>query len=130
MDPSEKRVFQRRTLDESERYLIEYKEAGKFFQKKEVALTINVSASGLLFKSNTLIAINKQLSVDMNIPHLKKSIHLTAQVVRIDPSHRDGIYNIAVRFIQISEADRNLINQFCLEHKENSAIPEGEAKKS
>lgn len=114
----EKRQYQRRYFEESERYFIEYKPAGKFFAKTDVALTLNLSASGALFRATTLFATATVLKVKMTLPLHKKPIQMTAKVVRIEPTLREKIYNIALHFTEISDSDRALINQFCLDKKE------------
>ncbi|MBI1883470.1 MAG: PilZ domain-containing protein [Chlamydiae bacterium] len=118
----EKRSHFRRYFSEEERYLIEYKVAGKFFAKKEVALTLNLSASGLLFRATHITPVNTLLKVSLQLPHLKKTIPLQARVARIEPTHKEGIYNIAIHYIQILDADRALIDKFCTEQvpKKNS----------
>ncbi|MBI1870895.1 MAG: PilZ domain-containing protein [Chlamydiae bacterium] len=109
----ERRKHFRRYFGEDERYFIEYKVLGKLIPKKEVALTLDLSAGGLLFRSADLIAVNSEIEFDLSLPHIKDPIHLKGRVVRVEPALKAGIYNIAVQYIEISENDRVAIDQFC-----------------
>lgn len=117
MGAEERRGYFRRQFSEDERYFIEFKPAGKFFSKSEVALTMNLSASGLLFRCNNMMTVNTLLKLSMTLPRVKKPISLQARVVRIEPAQREGMFNIAIFYTEISDADRMTIDQFCNEKR-------------
>jgi len=117
MGAEERRGYFRRQFSEDERYFLEFKPAGKFFSKSEVALTMNLSASGLLFRCNKIITVNTLLKLSMVLPRVKKAIPIQARVVRIEPAQREGMYNVAVFYTEISDADRFTIDQFCNEKR-------------
>ena len=128
MGHEEKRSYFRRTLEEESRYFIEYKPKGKFFASKEVALTLNLSASGLLFRSAKVIPVNTILRVSMTLPHVKNPIRIIARVVRIDATPREGMVNIALHFTEISDSNRSVINTFCTEKKDVNPSPGSDNK--
>lgn len=126
----EKRKYQRRYFGNDERYLIEFKLVGKLFQKFDVALTLNISASGLLFRSTKIFSVNTDLKIRLNLPRMKKPIQITARVVRVEPTQRDGIYDIAIFYTQITDQERTLLDQFCRDKTDSSPGPNTIAEKS
>ena len=115
----EQRRHQRRRVKEEDRFLFLYKLKEKFLAKKTVALTLNMSASGLLFRASELIPLNTLLKGVLEVPPLKRKFKVDAKVVRVEPTHRDGIYDIAVYFTQINNDDQEMLNAFCLGAKDD-----------
>lgn len=111
----EKRTGLRRNLTEEDRYLVEYKIAGKFFQKLEMALTLNISSTGLLFRSTKFIPSNTLLKMSMTLPRIKRQVQTLARVVRVEPTAKEGIFNVGVTFTEIPDADRQALDQYCQE---------------
>ncbi|MDP8217721.1 MAG: PilZ domain-containing protein [Candidatus Theseobacter exili] len=115
----EQRGFQRRFFQEDERYMIEFVTLPKkFLQKSEVALTLNLSGSGLLFMYNRPLHHGSLMKIKLSIPKRKKPIKLVGKVVRVEPARRHGLFNIAVQFSEITYENRNLIDEFCNDLKE------------
>ncbi len=118
MGYEEKRGYVRRYFGADERYFIEHKVHGKFFQRPEAALTINLSASGLLFRSSKIIPVNTIIDVNLSLPHIKKPVQLVARVVRMEPTQRQGMFDIAIFYTEITDQNRSIIDQFCMDKKE------------
>ena len=115
----EQRGFQRRFFQEDERYMIEFVTLPKkFLQKSEVALTLNLSGSGLLFTYNRPVHHGSFMKIKLSIPKRKKPIKLVGKIVRVEPASRHGLFNIAVQFSEISYQDQKLVDEFCNDVKE------------
>lgn len=119
----EKRGYIRRYFGSDERYFIEYKTHGKFFQRPQAALSLNLSASGLLFRAAKIIPVNTVLDVNLSLPHIKKPIPMLARVVRMEPTQREGMFDIAIFYTEISDSNRTLIDQFCTAKKDDLNPP-------
>lgn len=96
---TEKRLSERCLFKEEDRYLVEYKTHGRLFQKQEVALTMDVSNSGLLFRTSRFIPVNTTLSINLSLPN-QKPVHTLARVVRAEISLRQGMFDIAIHYLQ------------------------------
>ena len=115
---NEKRAFQRRLFQEDERYMIEFALLPKkLFRKFEVALTINLSGSGLLFRYSKPLPHGSLMKLRLSLPNAKKPVKIVGRIVRVEPSSKRGIFNIAVQFKEISYEARKLIDDFCSEVK-------------
>lgn len=113
-NPQERRRSTRRELSDRERCPIEYKiVGGGFFQKAEVALTRNISASGLLFLSSTMYPLNIVLKARLTLPGGHKPISIKGKIVRSEPTENPKRYSIAITFTEINEHDREEIDKFC-----------------
>jgi len=105
--------------------LIEYKKTKGLFHKWVIALTRNLSASGLLFRAQEIIDTNTILKIKLSLPDEKKPFHLIAKVVRINSTKRGDFFDIAIVFTQINPDDKIKLDQFCKEH-ENKNEPSSE----
>lgn len=114
----EQRKHTRRSFSEDERFLIEYKKTTGLFNRWQLALTRNLSASGLLFRSEELLHINTFLKIRVSIPSLKKPILANAKVVRIDSTKRSDLFDIALFFLEIDPSQQKLLDQFCKDQEE------------
>ena len=113
-NPQERRRSTRRDLSERERCPIEYKVAGGgFFQKAEVALTKNISASGLLFLSPSIYPLNTEIKAILTLPGAQKPIKIKGKIVRSEPTANPKRNSIAITYIEIKENDRGEIDKFC-----------------
>ena len=101
----EKRDYTRRYFSDKELLFFVYKLKDKLLGRKNVALTLNLSATGLLFRAADHLALNSILKGVLKIPNLKREIKLEAQVVRVDATDREGIYDIAVYFTKIDKGE-------------------------
>ena len=123
MGHEEKRAFFRRSFSEDERYLIEYKIGRGLFKKKTVALTINISAGGCLFRAHELIGVNTVMNIWLTLPGTDKPIPIEGKVVRVEPTLRDKIYHVAIHYTKITDLDQDLLNKFCKEERSPQAAP-------
>lgn len=96
------------------KFLFEYNASNKkkCFGKRYVALTENISASGLIFRSAYLFQIGSMLTGILEIPELRKKIDISGRVIRLEPTRKEDIYEVAIQYIEIDNADRELINEF------------------
>ena len=85
--------------------------------------TINISAGGALFASNTYVSFTKGEVVTgtLFVPNVQskvtEAIAFKGQVKRIAPTEHDNIKNIAIEFTHVNQRDQSKIVQYCFERQ-------------
>lgn len=82
-----------------------------------VVNTIDLSSSGLRFKSTKNIPLFREIGLTLALPgktekHKESIFNCHAIVVRSEKSHVDENYNIALTFIDVEEADLKILMRF------------------
>ncbi len=75
--------------------------------------TFNISQHGMLLDSNVPLRMGQRLRLSFDLPGQKRTIHLFAEVRRIDAKGRAGIV-----FMQVDAADQERIRSFVCEEDE------------
>ncbi len=94
-------------------HLVKY----RFFdQSKEepyiLSSVINISASGVLFKSNGPIALDTILDLKINFPTLEEPVRTLAKVVRVRVAKvKPKYFEVGVQFIDIAEQKTTLMDE-------------------
>ena len=75
-------------------------------------LTLNISKGGLFFESKNQFEIGDILNLKMNV--IKDTINCKGKVVRIEKQQEEKkeIYKIGIELIDISDEDRNKIEEY------------------
>jgi len=86
------------------------------YSEEHKAMTDNISAGGTLFRYDIPLIMGTVLALTLSIPFNSKEdprvVHCFGKVTRIEPSQEKGLYNIAVCFLDMSSADRSILNDF------------------
>ncbi len=107
------RIEKRRYVRLKEQCFIKFKVLPKrFLGKKEVALTKDISAAGILFSANRLIPIGTLLEVEIGIKGLSRSVKAAGRVVRVEEAVANKSYDIGFAFTRINDRDRNMIQDY------------------
>lgn len=82
-----------------------------------VVNTIDLSSSGLRFKSRNNIPLFREISLTLALPgktekHKESIFNCHAIVVRSEKSHVEEAYNIALTFIDVEEKDLKVLMKF------------------
>lgn len=88
--------------------------------------TVNISASGALLYCPDKVSLNEIVRLTLK-PPVRAPLEITAEVVRIDvqgAKDEDPPQEIAVRFIIISEKDRQFISFSVYDHPRGERFPE------
>jgi len=109
MDYKEKRIKERMTGY----HLVKYR---LFDQVKEgayvVSAVLNISASGLLFRTEESLAMDAILDLKINFPNLEEPIRTLAKVVRVkEVKARPRYFEIGAKFIGIDEQKTALMDK-------------------
>ena len=114
MDKKEEKGRERRKKERLTGYhLVKY----RFYdQNKEspyvLSSVVNISAVGLLFKSNIPIALNTLLDLKINFPSIEEPLHTLAKAVRIrEIKVRPKYYEVGVVFIDINGQKTMLMDE-------------------
>ncbi|MDD5466046.1 MAG: ATPase, T2SS/T4P/T4SS family [Candidatus Omnitrophica bacterium] len=83
------------------------------FTPEELSVTSNISAGGLLFFSDEILAVGSILELILELPGGGEDpIECLARVTRVEEMDQEGKYNIAVCFLDITGAQRGRLNKF------------------
>lgn len=84
--------------------------------------TVNISASGALVETSGIFMLGSLLKYSIRIPGIKKPVDIMAEVVRREGeeygsgstlgANRDRILRYGIRFIDISDRDRAVVEGF------------------
>ncbi len=84
-----------------------------FRENERVALSQNISAGGVLFKTSEVLAPGSILDLKFKLQKSdERIVHCLARVVRNEEGENYGEYMAAVMFLDISTADRVYLNEF------------------
>jgi c-di-GMP-binding flagellar brake protein YcgR len=75
---------------------------------------MNISLGGAFVQCNEQPDFNETFRMIINIPHPRQFIRATARMARsniYDPDHADELIGIGVRFVEISDEDRQYIRE-------------------
>ncbi|MBN1405665.1 MAG: PilZ domain-containing protein, partial [Candidatus Omnitrophica bacterium] len=86
-----------------------------FQEEYKKAESKNISAIGVLFKSENIIPLWTFLIIKIRLPQQKAPIKVVGQVVRID-SMPDKTFDVAVHLTHASAKEREAINQYVLDN--------------
>jgi diguanylate cyclase (GGDEF)-like protein len=73
--------------------------------------TVNLSEGGILFLIDRNLPIGTLLRIELKVPQAQQDISLAGRVVRVE-STETGIYQIAVRILEIPAADWLLLSKY------------------
>lgn len=120
------RKYTRHNFGENEKFFLEYKKtASPFFIPWQTALTQNISAGGLLFRTQEILSIGTLLNVRLSIPSISKPIKIKTKVVRVDSTRRSNFYDTALFFLEIDPLVQKQLDEFCkLLAEKNKKDPE------
>lgn len=111
-----KRAYQRLNSKVNLRYKVLKSQddlARRGFTPEELSVTSNISAGGLLFFSHEMLAIGSILELSLELlGGDQDSIECLARVARVEEMGKEGKYNIAVCFLDITGAQRARLNKF------------------
>ncbi|MDD5466087.1 MAG: ATPase, T2SS/T4P/T4SS family [Candidatus Omnitrophica bacterium] len=111
-----KRAYQRLNSKVNLRYRVLKSQdelARRGFTPEELSVTSNISAGGLLFFSDEILAIGSILELILELPGGGEDpIECLARVTRVEEMDRERKYNIAVCFLDITGAQRGRLNKF------------------
>jgi hypothetical protein len=88
--------------------------------------TVNISASGALLRGAEQLSLNEIVRLNIN-PPIRAQLEITAEVVRTNvqcSEDDDTPQGVAVRFIIISEKDRQFISFSVYDHIRGERFPE------
>jgi c-di-GMP-binding flagellar brake protein YcgR len=88
--------------------------------------TVNISASGALLCGVEQLSLNDIVRLNIN-PPIRAQLEITAEVVRTEvqcSEEEDTPHGVAVRFIIISEKDRQFISFSVYDHIQGERFPE------
>lgn len=114
---SDRRAFVRLEANVNIRYrIIKIPDLPKSAAKKvsEFTVTKNISAGGLLFISRESLPLASILELKIELPYDKQVVECLARVVREEEAERENqkLYEVAVCFLDLSSADRSLLDKF------------------
>jgi type II secretory ATPase GspE/PulE/Tfp pilus assembly ATPase PilB-like protein len=113
---SSKRVFRRLDDQVNVRYKVFEKDnellKRKVNPEEEAALTKNISAGGLLFKSPDRLAVGSVIELKIKLPNSEELIECLARVVRVEELIEQLEYDIAVCFLDLTGAERIRLDKF------------------
>lgn len=83
------------------------------FTPEELSVTSNISAGGLLFFSDEILAVGSILELNLELPGSSEdAIECLARVARVEETDQERKYGIAVCFLDITGAQRSRLNKF------------------
>ncbi len=89
----------------------------KGFKPEKFSVAKNISGGGLLFISNEQLSIGSLLELSIELPDNPKPIQCLSRVVRVEEIYENESYNIAVCFLDITGAERTLIDKYVIGEK-------------
>lgn len=116
--PQEKRIFIR--VDRS--IELKYKlfkgkitdQENSEFEAEFSTFTANISAGGLLIKTEEYLIPGSVLELSLSLPE-QEAIKGLARVVRVEEIKPDIEYDVAVYFLDLSDAERSRLNRYLLQ---------------
>ena len=84
----------------------------KGFTPEQLSVTKNISATGLLFYSGEPLPIGSILELTIELPGAEETVECLARVVRIEEVKEETSYNVAVCFLDITSAQRVMLNRY------------------
>jgi len=112
---SERRIYNRLNSSVSLHYKV-FKSRDELLKRmpaaEKITSTENISAGGLLFSSSELLAVSSFLELNVELPDNEGAIDCLARIVRVEEAHQQGIYNIAVCFLDITSAQRSRLERY------------------
>jgi c-di-GMP-binding flagellar brake protein YcgR len=82
------------------------------YTPEQLSVTKNISAAGLLFVSDSPLAIGSILEFKIELPDSEHPVECLARVVRMEEIEPEKSYNIAICFLDITGADRARLNRY------------------
>lgn len=112
---TDKRVYRRLNSKVNIRYKVfksqeELLERG--FTAEQLAVTKNISASGLLFFSKESVPLGAILELKIELPDSSEPIECLARIVRVEETPQENIYNIAVCFLDMTSHQRARMDRY------------------
>lgn len=80
--------------------------------QEQLSVTKNISAGGLLFVSDEILPVGVVLDLRVELAGGKEAVECLARVTRVEDTGRDKNYDIAVCFLDITSAQRKLLNEY------------------
>ena len=79
---------------------------------EEMVSVLNVSVGGVLFSFKRVIPLGTSLDMSLDLPGRRKKVHCQAKVRRTEELEENRLYEIGVRNIKLSKADREVVREF------------------
>jgi type II secretory ATPase GspE/PulE/Tfp pilus assembly ATPase PilB-like protein len=114
-NPDEKRAYLRLNSKVNLRYKVfdtAEKLLKKGFKPEEFSVTNNLSAGGLVFFSDDMLAVGLILELTIELPDSEEPIGCLAKVVRLEERQDHKGYNVAVCFLDITGAGRSRLGRY------------------
>lgn len=93
-------------------YLVKYV-TGRPNEPPKIRNIRDVSAGGVKFISDHELEAGSVIRVNVLVPPLVRSFSAQAKVLRVNRAHKKNlVYSVAVQFINISEEDKVVLNNF------------------
>ena len=74
--------------------------------REGLCITENISAAGLLFRSQDPFRIGTELNLNIHLPNHINPIPCQAQVVRTDPLEAENLYEVGLSFTRMTPDDK------------------------
>ena len=75
-------------------------------------LTVNISAGGILFKTNKSYSVGTTIDLMVELPEGEEDIQCLGRVIRCDSENEGESYDIAVSFLDLPHQERNCLSEF------------------
>ena len=73
----------------------------------------DISSSGLKIRTHALVRLSDRLGISFKLPGRPDPVEAKAVPAWISEIRNTEIYDVGVRFIEISEEDRSAVENFC-----------------
>ena len=118
MQRKERRRFKRVSAS----YLVKYQVKGN--DQPRITNIVDMSAGGLRFWSREHLPESSVLKISVSLPLLGRSVEAWAQVLRVRKAREGGfMYYVAVSFVDLTEKDREALNQFAEGISKDAGVP-------
>lgn len=88
--------------------------------KTVIAVTRNISATGLLIETDESLPIGSNVSIDIDTPKANNPIHCTGKVVWAAPIANSEKFNLGIELMDIEEDNKNTFLKFLCDTIYNS----------
>ncbi len=85
--------------------------AKRGYNYEEFSVTRNISAGGILFIADQLLAVGAVLDLNLELPDNEEPVNCLARVVRVDELEQEKRYDIAVVFLDLTGAQRSRLDK-------------------
>ena len=81
---------------------------------------VNISRSGMHFRTETRFTVGKEIGVGIKDPHRDRSLVLKGKVVRVDePPKGAGLKGVAVEFLDVPPREQGILEEMSRNHQAN-----------